>query len=129
MENLILLVAASLGLQSPNSQLRRYQIGNSGCSALLFSGAMRLHIQYTRDGDRIYFNDHQINGVNYGLILVQMNEVFTLRDAEKILIHYVNRLRKLFFIEYNISMEIEKQGAALELTDYWQDSEGRDWKI
>ena len=128
MENLILLLATSLGLHNPSPSFRRYVIGNSRCSALLFPGGNTLHIQHTSEGDKIYFNDHTVKGVTYGLILVQMKHVYTLQDAEKILIHYVNRLRKPFSIEYNISMEIEKSGTVLELIDYWQDKEGRDWK-
>ena len=129
MENLILLLAASLGLHTPPSKFRRYPIGHSGCSALFFPGANTLHVQYTSEGDKIYFNDHTVKGVTYGLIAVQMKEVFTLREAEKILTHYVNRLRKPFLIEFNLSMEIKSLRTSLELIDYWQDKEGRDWKI
>jgi hypothetical protein len=58
-----------------------------------------------------------------------MKEVYTLHQAELILVQYINRVRRPFGIAYNISMNIEKANGIVTLSDYWQDEEGTDWKI
>lgn len=123
-----MFLATSLVLRLPSPKFKRYLIG-SGCSALLVSGHKTLHCKTTKDGDRVSFYDRAINGVTFGLIMVQMKEVYTLHQAEMILVQYVNRVRRPFGIAYNISMNIEKQNGVVTLTDYWQDDEGMDWKI
>jgi len=128
MENLFMFLATSLVLRLSTPRFKRYLIG-SGCSSLLISGNNTLHWKYTKDGDRVYFYDQAVAGVTYGLVMVQMKEVFTMRQAEAILVQYVNRMRKPFQIMYNISMTIAAKDGIVTLSDYWQDEQGIDWKI
>ncbi|HUC82128.1 MAG TPA: hypothetical protein VMR70_14585 [Flavisolibacter sp.] len=128
MENLFVFLATSLVLRLSHPKFKRYFIG-SGSSALLVAGNKTLHCKTTKDGDRISFYDQTVQGVTYGLVLVQMKEVYTLQQAENILVQYINRVRRPFGIAYNISMHIEKKNGIVTLTDYWQDEEGKDWKI
>ena len=129
MENLFLFLATSLVLRIPTSRFKRYFIGNTGCSSLLLSDKNVLHIKKTNDGDTVYFNEHTINGVTYGLIMVQMKEAYTLKQAENILVQYINQSRKPFGISHNISMQVENMPAHIKITDYWQDDANVDWKI
>ena len=128
MENLFLILATSLVLRISAPKFRRFLIGKAG-SALLLSDNRTIHFKHTKEGDRIYFYDHQVAGVTYGFICAQMKDVYTLPQAEKILVHYINRVRKPFNIAHNISMEIEKMDGQITITDYWQDEQGVDWKI
>src|SRR5829696_1501797 len=128
MENLFMFLATTLVLRMSTPKFKRYLIGG-GCSSLLVAGNNTLHYKHTKDGDRIYFHDHTLNNVTYGLILVQMKGLYTLHQAENILINYINRVRRPFHIAYNISMEIEKMDGTITITDYWQDDLGIDWKI
>lgn len=129
MENLFLFLATSLALRLPQSKFRRFLLGATGCSTYLVSGNNTVHFKHTKDGDRVYFYDHTVSGVTFGFICVQMKDVFTLRQAENILVQYINRVRKPFQIAVNISMEIEKKGHLITINDYWQDEAGLDWKV
>ena len=128
MENLLMFLATSLVLRIPKPKFKRYLIG-SGYSALLVSGHNTLHYKTTKEGDRVRFYDHEVDNVTYGLITVHMKELYTLHQAENILVQYINRLRRPFGIAYNISMEIEKNKGMITICDYWQDDNGCDWKI
>ena len=129
MENFFMFLATSLILRIPSPKFKRYLIGQSGCTSLLISGGNQLHIKHTKEGDVIYFNDSTIGCVTYGMICVRMKQVYTPREAETILVQYMNRVRKPLGIAYNISMEVEKATGQITITDYWQDEAGADWKI
>jgi hypothetical protein len=129
MESLFMFLATSLMLRIPNPKFKRYLIGQSGCASLLISANNQLHIKHTKDGDVIYFNDTSVGGVTYGLICVHMKQLSTLPQAEKILVQYINRVRRPLGIAYNILMEAEKAAGQTTITDYWQDEQGVDWKI
>lgn len=128
MENLFLFLATSLVLRNGSRRFKRYSIC-SGCSSLLHSGSKLLHVRQAKDGDTLYFNEYMSDGVTYGMICVQMQEEYTLHQAESILVHYINRVRKPLRILFNTSMEIERTNRLLSITDYWQDQRGMDWKI
>lgn len=129
MENLLLLFATSLAWRISAPKFKRYIIGKTGCTSLLHSAETTLHIQNTQHGERVYFYEHNVNGVVYGLITVTMTECFTLHEAETVLGHYLNRIRKPFGIEFNVKMERDRDDDTITLTDYWQDEEGTDWKV
>lgn len=129
MENLFFFLATSLALRIPKPKFKRYIIGNSGCSSLLPSDRNTLHIKNTNEGDKVYFNESNLGNVTYGLITVQMKNVYTLKQAEEILVQYINRCRKPFGIFYTISMQVENMAGKLVITDYWQDEKNIDWKI
>src|ERR1051325_6133826 len=95
MENLFMYLATSLAIRKVNTpRFKRYIIGQSGCTALLHSEEKTLHIRYTKQGDKIYFNEYESNGVAYGIICVQMKDAYVLSNAKNILVQYMNRARK-----------------------------------
>ena len=128
MENLFVFLATSLALRIASPRFRRYTFF-PGCSALLNSGSRTLHIRQTKDGDKLFFNEHQENGITYGLVCAQMREEHNLEDAEQILVNFINRSRKPLKIFCNAAMEVEESNGLLTITDYWQDKTGTDWKV
>lgn len=128
MENLFIFLATSLVLRISNPRFRRYFIF-PGCSALLHSGAKTLHVRRTKEGDKLYFNEYTAEGITYGLIGVQMVKLYEPAEAEKILVNYINRVRKPLHISHNLLMETERTEKQTTITDYWQDDGGFDWKI
>lgn len=128
MESLFVLLATSLVLRIGSSTFRRYLIGNTRCTALLPRGAQKFHINYTPEGDKMYFNDSEINGVGYGLICIDMKDVHTSNEAQNILWEYLNKLNKPFGIAHALPVEVEKTGGIIILNKYWQDYSGQDWK-
>lgn len=129
MENLLLLFATSLVWRISAPKFKRYIIGRTGCTSLLLSSETTLNVQSTKDGERVYFYEHDVNGVTYGVITISMKERYLQEQSENILVQYVNRIRKPFGIFYNVCMEIDRSKNRISLTDYWQDEEGVDWKI
>lgn len=129
MENLLLYLAHRFVRRRREPQFTRYLIGRTGCSSLLFTHTPTLHCKQTGDGERLYFYEHGVNGVTYGLITVHMKERHTFSQAENLLVLFLHRIQKPFRIAHNLKMEVERMPAAVELTDYWQDAKGTDWKI
>lgn len=129
MENLLLLFATSLVWRISAPKFKRYIIGKTGCTTLLLSGETSLHLQSTRDGERVYFYEHEVNNVVYGLITVNMKEQLSPEQAQTVLTQYAGRIRRPFGICCTAGWEIEADSETITLTDYWQDEEGVDWKI
>lgn len=129
MENLFMFLATSLVLRISSQKRSRYLIGSSGASCLLFTVAKKFSIKYTREGDRIYFNEYTDSKVTYGVICIDMKNLYNLGQAENILGQYINKIRKPFKISHNVSIEIKRKPALRSATDYWQDEAGKDWKI
>lgn len=129
MENLIMFLATSIALRLSKPKFKRYLISTSGCSALLVAGNKNIQVKRTPEGDRVLFYDQNVGESTYGLICVQMKELFTLQEAEKIAVHYVTRIRRPFGISFNLSMKLEKNNNVVIISDYWQDENGMDWKI
>lgn len=123
-----MFLATSFVLRVAVPRFRRYIIC-PGCSALLNSGAKTLHIRYTREGDKLFFNEYAVDGVTYGMVCVQMKDLYTLERAEHILVQFVSRARRPLHIACNTSMEVETTKRLVTVTDYWQDKAGIDWKI
>lgn len=124
-----MFLATSLVLRIPSPRLRRYFIGNSGATCLLFTAGKSLSVKYTPEKDCIYFNDYTDNGVTYGLICIEMKDLYTKRQAKKILVAYINKMRTPFKIAYNVAMDIQRKSNVVLVSDYWQDNQCRDWKI
>ena len=129
MENLFHYLASSFTRLTATPKFSRYLIGRSGCSSLLLNGQPTLHYKLTTESERVYFYEHNVNGVTYGLITVNMKNSHALPQAENILVQYLNRIRKPFGIVCNLAMDITQTIDAVELSDYWQDECGADWKI
>ncbi len=128
MENLFVFLATSLVLRATGPRFKRYLIC-PGCSTFLNSSARNLQVRHTKDGDKLFFNEYAEDGVTYGTICVQMREEYSLEEAERILVHYLNRVRKPMHIACNFSMDVKTEDQQLTITDYWQDLAGIDWKV
>ncbi|MDQ6608988.1 MAG: hypothetical protein M3Y85_04125 [Bacteroidota bacterium] len=129
METFLMFLATSLVLRIPSPRFQRYLLGQSRCTALLPSGHNRLHIKYTKEGDKVYFNDATIENVTYGLICVNMENLYTIRQAETILIQYITGMRKPLHIAHNTGMQLSYERGQITIADYWQDVEGKDWMV
>lgn len=128
MENLFVFLATSLVLRATSPKFKRYRIC-AGASSLLHSSARTLHVRQTKEGDTLYFNEYETDGVTFGIVCVNMQEEVEEEQCESLLVHYLNRMRKPLHIQCNVSMEIGEENGQTVLTDYWQDATGTDWKV
>jgi len=132
MENLILFLATTLVIRFTSPKRTKLQvIGNTGCSALL-SSDNKLDSNLTQSGDRLYFQEFKDNGVNYGMICVQMNDQFDLHEAEGMLRTYIEKLKAPLYILHNTGIDDDtdwNSEATRTVVDYWQDCNKKDWKV
>jgi hypothetical protein len=133
MENLIFLFATSFVLRIARpGKFRNYLIGESGCSALFLTNSNKLESVLTKTGDKLYAAEFKEHDVHYGIICINLNQVYDKYESEALLQNYLNKLQQSFKISHNIGI---KQAVnwncpeSISYVDYWQDYEKRDWKI
>lgn len=131
MENLIFLLATSFVLRlSTSRKFKSYFIGNTGCSALMFTNHFKKTI--TPSGDQFYFNEFSEKRVTYGIICIKLKNQFELNETAEMLTSYINKLRAPYFILHNTGISEAKDWnhlSSIVLEDYWQDGNKQDWKV
>lgn len=132
MENLLLFLATSLVIRFSSSKGIKLQlIGNTGCAALL-SSDNKLESTLTQSGDQLYFHEFKDAKVTYGIICVQMNEHYNLKEAEEMLRSYIDKLKGPLYILHNTGIHDDadwNSETSITIVDYWQDSYKKDWKV
>lgn len=132
MENLIFLLATSFAIRLNFPRTKNYLIGNTGCSALLLPDADGLDKTTTTSGDDLYFHESTEGEVTFGMICVQLKNEYELDEAGEMLANYMDKLRGPFFILHHTGQQPCPDWnceTSLTMVDYWQDADGRDWKI
>ena len=134
MENLLFFLATSFAIRklSAPRKFRNCFIGDTGCSALLFTGNNGIDSITTRNGDDLYFHEYSEKKITDGLICIRLHKNYELLSAEELLSVYINKLRKPFHIHHHIGLTGDtdwNQTGTATITDYWQDRKGFDWKI
>jgi hypothetical protein len=131
MENLIFLLATSFVLRlSTSRKFKNYSIGNTGCSALMFTNSFKKTL--TPAGDAFHFNEFSEKDVTYGIICIDLKQAYDLDEATEMLRTYTNKLRAPFFILHNTGLAHScdwNHHASITLVDYWQDADQQDWKV
>src|SRR5258708_5221772 len=95
-----LLIFALLVMAVVHSQgLKKYPIGNSGCSLYMFCDPGKFDISYSDDSSKVHTGQCTIDNFTYGIICVNLKEsVSEMDDAEKLLESYLDFLKQLFKI-------------------------------
>ena len=131
MENLIFLLATSFVLRlSTSRKFKSYFIGNTGCSALMFTNNFKKTI--TPSGDRFYFNEFSEKNVTYGIICIKFQQEYDLDESADMLTKYIQKLRAPYFILHNTGLSETKDWnhlSSIVMEDYWQDGNQQDWKV
>lgn len=131
MEDLILLLTASLVLYKKSRQFRRVNIGSTSCS-VLYSTDSAFEFTRTEEGDELYFSEYTEKGITYGVLCARVGETLSPAEMHEVMATYVNRLRRPFNARHNTGSLWVDDGAyprQATLVDYWQDGQGRDWKV
>lgn len=118
-----------------NSQsLRKYPVGNSGCSVFMFCDPGNFDVSYSEDSSKIYTAECINEEVHYGLICVQLLE--PIKDsvkAEEMMIAYLDYLKSAFKINsavgYGKGHVLRNNAAVHGVLDYWEDADKNNWKI
>jgi len=135
MENLVFLLSAVFAYKHTTSpkKFTPYFIGKTGASVVLpsnFSGFDRTN---TSHRDTFYLGECFADKVGYGVLYIDLQDEYSIEDAETMLMYYISRLQEPFGIAHNtgIGYCISNEGMIerRKLVDYWQDDRGHDWKL
>ena len=126
MENLILLLTASLAWIKTSGKFKRIFLGTRGSSVQFATGAEFEHTIH--EGDELYFSEHREKFVTYGVLVAHLQNELDQEDARKVLGSYLQRLRKPFKAPYNTGIA-DCSASTIVLVDYWQDEDSVDWKL
>src|SRR5690349_2711506 len=133
MENLIFLLATSFALRiSSNRKSKSHNIGNTGCSALLFPKGQKFNRTTTDTGDRLYFGEFKEAEVTYGIICVELQHRYELTEASGMLCNYMEKLKGPFYALHHTGLQEAtdwNSTASVSYIDYWQDGDHQDWKV
>ena len=126
MENLILLLTASLVWIKSSRKFKRFFLGTRGSSLEFATGVEFEHTIH--EGDELYFAEYQEKFITYGVLVAHLHEELCQEDARTVLSSYLNRLRKPFKAPHNTGI-VDHSASTINLVDYWQDEDSVDWKL
>jgi hypothetical protein len=135
MKKLAFMACILLALSSTQAQsLKKYPIGNSGCSVYMYCDPGEFEISYSQDSATIFSSECEKKPLNYSVICVKLREpVAAGDDAEGLLISYLDYLKTAFHIKssagYGKGHTLEKKPEARGVIDYWNDADGVAWKV
>jgi len=126
-------ILSILSFFSSAQTLKKYVIGNSGCSFYNYCES-KFTVDYSTDSSKVFTGDCVAAGVTYGVICVKLFlEVPDLGDAEILMISYLDHLKTSFEITkasgYGKGLRLKDNEATRGVVDYWRDNEGDYWKI
>jgi hypothetical protein len=136
MSKLLLLIVTCTSLTDLFSQsIKKYPIGDSGCSAYFFCTPSAFNVSYSDDSSKVYTGDCvATDSLTYGLICIKLKEkVADIQQAEDLTLSYLDYLKKSFDISsaagYGKGHRLEGKENTRGIIDYWKDKTGNDWKI
>ncbi|MBS1656272.1 MAG: hypothetical protein JSU05_15575 [Bacteroidetes bacterium] len=114
--------------------LKKYSIGNTGCSVYFTCNPGEFQQSYSEDSSAVYTAECISDSLHYGLICVQLKEkVSSGDDAENLLTSYLDYLKSTLEIQksagYGKGATLAGSPQARGVVDYWEDKEGAQWKI
>ena len=86
----------------------------------------------TKSGDLMHVHEINEKDITYGFISIQFKKSYSrLNNAEQVLIAFLEQLQHAFFIRHTTGVKPETflQTNRMAITDYWQDADGKDWKV
>ena len=125
----MLLVSGSHG-----QSLKKYSVGNSGCSAYFYCDPGKFDLAKSPDSSEVYTAECTNDGVSYGIICVKLKEQITDMDAgEGVLISYLDYLKTSLNITsaagYGKGHRLKNNENTRGVIDYWKDKDNENWKI
>ena len=114
--------------------LKKYPIGESGCSTYLFCDPGKPGVSYSEDSSVVYTMECKYDDLMIGLICVQLKEsIANMDDAENMMISYADYLKTTFSITsavgYGKGHTLNNHSTARGIIDYWKSSDGTEWNI
>ena len=136
MKNLFQRIASSFGYgERSHGKFRTTVIGSSSCSLSLPAEASHFTCTSTRTGDAMHFGEAMdASGVTYGVITICLHvPIPDGPSAQALLSTFMDALHPSFGVVHVSGAERDLPHCSClqtrGISDYWQDSEGIDWKV
>lgn len=135
MKRMIYLVVLLICFTKVSSQsLKKYPIGNSGCSAYFYCDPGLFSLSYSPDSAKVYNKECQEGESSYGVICIKLITAITdLNDAENVLVAYLDYLKPNFKIRsaagYGKGLRLRGRDDTRGVLDYWKDEDNINYKI
>ena len=118
-------------------ELKKYQIGNSGCSTYFFCNPGTFDFAKTPDSSDVYTGDCiGTDSLDYGIICLKLSagaQTTDLEAAERTLVSYLDYLKTTLNIVssngYGKGHRLKNREDTKGVIDYWKDKDGSNWKI
>ena len=134
-KSMLLLFICGFGSGSFAQSLKKYPIGDSGCSAYFFCAPSKFDLSFSDDSSKVYTGDcWSADSLTYGVICVKLKDkVEDIQQAEDLTIGYLDFLKKNFEVStaagYGKGHRLEGKENTRGIIDYWKDKTGDEWKI
>lgn len=127
-------IAMFIGTMAHSQSLKKYPIGNSGCTVYAFCVLDNFETSLSEDSSVVYTAECAKDDIHYGVILVKLSEkVATLDDAEASLTAYLDYLQSAFniteAIPYGKGNILKGNENTRGIVAYWKDKESNNWKV
>jgi hypothetical protein len=115
--------------------LKKYPIGNSGCSFYTFCDPGIFDASYSNDSSLVYTGVcASADSLTYGVICVKLKQpINSGKETEDLMIAYLGFLKSAFEIVsstgYGKGHSMDKKPEATGIVDYWQDKAGGNLKV
>ena len=135
MQRLILILLGILTAGSMYGQsLKKYAIGNSGCSVYAFCDPAPFNLEKSPDSSDVYTGECSVGDVAYGVICVKIKEqINNMMAGEETLVSYLDYLKTSLNIAssvgYGKGHRLKNKENTRGVIDYWKDKDGINWKI
>ena len=135
MKKLLLILTVQLFINFSYCQpIKKYPIGNSGCSAYFYCNPGDFNLSYSDDSSKVYTAECEKDSTSYGVICVKLAQpVLDIASAENLLIQYLDFLKTSLKITssagYGKGHRLRGKENIHGVIDYWKDSENSKWKV
>lgn len=136
MNNLLWLIVTCTCCSNLFGQsIKKYPVGDSGCSAYFFCTPSKFNVSYSDDSSKVYTGDCMAtDSLTYGVICIKLKEkVGDIQQAEDLTISYLDYLKTNFDINsavgYGKGHRLEGKENTRGIIDYWKSKTGNELKI
>lgn len=133
MENLILLLTSSFLFRAAEKKAALTTVSSCGYTALLPAKPVTKRLE-DEHGNKVYVGQTNEDGVTYGFATVELDRILNSRcKAEQALFLFMEDMHASFGIAFTTGLQHgyshPHSDAVWGMTDYWQDTQGIDWKV
>ncbi|MBK7174021.1 MAG: hypothetical protein IPH84_12475 [Bacteroidales bacterium] len=121
---LMIVICAAMS----QDQLKKYDIGDSGCSAYFYNNPGQAEVSFSPDSSKVYtLESLDESGNTYSIIVVDLAIDLPGEEVENILISYLDYLKEQFGVlssaGYGKGHKLDTHASAKGINDFWSSQE------